>query len=42
MEVTMQRTLLIITLIALSIITALALKYDGLWGIFCAKFSKLW
>lgn len=40
MEVTMQRNLLIITLIALSIITALALKNDGLWGIFAPNFQS--
>jgi len=39
MEVTMQRNLLIITLIALSAITALALKHDGLWGIFAPNFQ---
>lgn len=36
----MQRNLLIITLIALSIITTLALKNDGLWGIFAPNFQS--
>ncbi|RPH48847.1 MAG: DUF2834 domain-containing protein [Desulfobacteraceae bacterium] len=36
----MQRNLLIITLIALSTITILALKYDGLWGIFAPNFQS--
>jgi hypothetical protein len=40
MEVTMQRNLLIITLIALSIVTALALWHDGLWGIFAPNFKS--
>lgn len=36
----MQRNLLIITLIALSIVTALALWHDGLWGIFAPNFKS--
>lgn len=36
----MQRNLLIVTLIALLSITALALKYDGLWGIFAPNFRS--
>jgi hypothetical protein len=40
MEVTMQRNLLIVTLIALLSITALALKHGGLWGIFAPNFQS--
>jgi hypothetical protein len=40
MEVAMQRNFLIITLIALLAITALALWYDGLWGIFAPNFKS--
>lgn len=36
----MQRKVLIITLIILSVITALALKYDGLMGIFAPNFQS--
>jgi hypothetical protein len=40
MEVVMQRKILITALIALSIITALALWYDGLWGILAPNFQS--